>query len=80
MLANHKLAYRNRFYNSLYDTSDNIHYEYHNGSDILNDTVQKYVGDVAIMVARSVFSEITGQSYDGEVVADLTVVSIDTET
>lgn len=80
MLANHKLAYRNQFYNSLYDTADNIHYEYHNGSDISNDSVQKYVGDVALMVARSVFGEITGQSYDGKVVANLTVVSTDTET
>ncbi|XP_066260792.1 nicastrin [Euwallacea similis] len=74
VLADHKTAYRNPFYNSIYDNASNIGYEYVNGSDVKSDTIQGYVGEVALMVAKSVFEDITGNQFNGNVVANLSLV------
>lgn len=76
MLANHQTAYQNRFYNSFFDNSGNIGYRYHNGSEIGAGTVQRHIADVATMVAKSVFEEVTGRAYEGKAAPSLLLVSI----
>lgn len=75
VLTDHQVEYRNPFYNSLYDNSSNIGYKYYNGSAVDNDSIQKYVSDVALMVARSISIEITQGGYKANVSADLSLVS-----
>lgn len=74
VLTDHEVEYRNPFYNSLYDNSSNIGFKYYNGSAVDNDSIQKYVSDVALMVARSISIEITGGGYKGNVSANLSLV------
>uniref|UniRef100_A0AAR5Q431 Nicastrin n=1 Tax=Dendroctonus ponderosae TaxID=77166 RepID=A0AAR5Q431_DENPD len=75
VLANHQTAYQNRFYNSLFDNSSNIGYRYYNGSEIGAGTLQRHIADVATMVAKSVFEEVTGQAYQGGASPSLLLVS-----
>ncbi|XP_066149210.1 nicastrin [Euwallacea fornicatus] len=74
VLADHNNTYNNAFYNSIYDNASNIGYKYVNGSNVKADTIQGYVGQVALMVAKSVFEDVTGNQFNGNVVANLSLV------
>ena len=66
VLANHNKEYRNPYYNSIYDNASNILYKYYNGSLVPEDSVQKYVADVATMVAKSVYEEVVNEKNTGD--------------
>ncbi|XP_060534306.1 nicastrin isoform X2 [Cylas formicarius] len=74
LVTNHQKEYRNHYYNSLYDNASNILYEYQNGSEILEDSIQRYVGDVAWTVAKSIYEEVTDRNYTGDAAVDYTLV------
>ncbi|CAG9770381.1 unnamed protein product [Ceutorhynchus assimilis] len=74
VLTNHEKEYRNHYYNSLYDNASNIEFVYMNGSNIPHNSIQKYVGDVATMVAKSIYQELMGQNYTDLAVLNLTLV------
>ncbi|KAF7286284.1 hypothetical protein GWI33_006157 [Rhynchophorus ferrugineus] len=75
ILANHEIEYVNHYYNSLYDIDENIEYKYQNNSDSYNNTLQQYIGDVATMVAQSVYEEIMNKKYTGSKTVDLSLIN-----
>ncbi|KAL1502773.1 hypothetical protein ABEB36_007871 [Hypothenemus hampei] len=75
VLADHQYEYRNPFYNSIYDNVSNIDYQYQNGSDkIGSDSIQGYVGNIALMLARSLCEQIAGNFCNQSTVPDLNLV------
>lgn len=54
-------SYTNKFYNSMYDDAENLNYNYLNSSDAPKDSIQQHIADVAMILARSLYEEITKQ-------------------
>ncbi|KAK9874234.1 hypothetical protein WA026_002586 [Henosepilachna vigintioctopunctata] len=63
ILTNHLRAFSNKFYNSIFDNSTNINYEYLN---IGPSSIQQHLSDVANTISKSIFEEITGQTYTAQ--------------
>lgn len=82
VLTDHKDTYVNRFYNSIYDNASNIQFVYYENvtqeehTIIPLDSLQWHIANVSEMVAKSVYEEITGKRSDGDVKADLPLVSL----
>lgn len=68
VLADHQNAYVNKFYNSIYDNASNVRFLYYenvtqnDSSAIPYDSLQWHIANVSLMVAKSVYEEITGES------------------
>lgn len=80
VLADHRDAYVNKFYNSIYDDSSNIQFHFYenvtesDSSAIPLGDLQWFVANVSEMVAKSVYEEVTGKPTDDRVKADLPLV------
>lgn len=81
VLADHKEAYVNRFYNSIYDNASNIQFVYYENvteedySTIPLDSLQWHIANVSEMVAKSVYEEITGKEDSNSVKGNVAFVS-----
>lgn len=78
VLADHKEAYFNNFYNSMYDNASNVDFIYienaYNDSMIPEGSLQKHVARIADMVAKSVYKEVTDRDYSGNINASAVMV------
>nr|XP_023018628.1 nicastrin [Leptinotarsa decemlineata] len=79
IISDHKSSYTNHFYNSIFDNSTNIQYQYYNASDddsqqIPNDSLQYFIANVSEIIGNSIFEEITKKKYDGNGTVDVTLV------
>lgn len=54
-------SYTNKFYNSMYDNAENLNYKYLNSTDVPKDSIQQHIADVSMILARSLYEEITKQ-------------------
>lgn len=71
VLADHRDEYLNNFYNSIYDNASNIGFKYTQDDDDLKE----YSASIAEMVAYAVFEEVTGNAYEGNERADVSLVN-----
>ncbi|XP_030747514.1 nicastrin [Sitophilus oryzae] len=74
VITNHESEYINHYYNSFYDTSENIQYKYQNGSSIPNDSIQGNIGNIVTVLANSLYEEIIGTKYNGTATANLEMI------
>lgn len=81
IISDHEASYSNNFYNSIYDSSSNIAFEYYpnitndDGSIIPQDSIQQFIVNVTENVAKSVYETITNKVYDGKTLVDIGLVS-----
>lgn len=78
VISDHQQSYTNFFYNSIYDNASNIGYKYYNSTNgqinIPEDSIQQFIVNVSEIVAKSVYEEIKGVSYAGELTSDVALV------
>ncbi|XP_057663612.1 nicastrin [Diorhabda carinulata] len=80
VIADHKTAYSNNFYNSIYDDSNNIRFKYYNVSKeeeslIPKDSIQYFITNVTEILGKSIFTAITERNYTGDYKFDVVLVN-----
>lgn len=80
VIADHKTAYSNNFYSSIYDDSKNIRFKYYNVSKeeeslIPKDSIQYFIKNVTEIVGKSIFTTITGRRYTEDYKFDVVLVN-----
>lgn len=79
VISDHERSYTNTFYNSIYDNSSNIGYEYYNATEgqikIPEDSIQQFVVNVSGVIARSVYEEVKEVNFTGDLSDDVVLVS-----
>lgn len=60
VIASHDDEFDNHFYHSFYDDRVNINYEYEH---ITNDSIQQYISDISMVLAKSLYEELSGHPY-----------------
>ncbi|KAK4878728.1 hypothetical protein RN001_011234 [Aquatica leii] len=66
VLGNYQDEYTNQFYNSINDNASNIDYYYYNATEIPLDSIQHFTANIAEMLAKSLYVEISGKDYKGD--------------
>ncbi|XP_025830982.1 nicastrin [Agrilus planipennis] len=80
VLTDHQIGYSNHFYNSIYDTVENIDYYYYNvtpenTSNIPKDSIQAYVANISTMISKALYESVTGNKYNNSnLYADIVLV------
>ncbi|KAJ8921173.1 hypothetical protein NQ315_013645 [Exocentrus adspersus] len=78
VISDHEKSYTNLFYNSIYDNSSNIEYQYYNvtkGQEIPKNSIQQFITNVSEVVAKSVYEEIMAVNYTGNLVSNVELVN-----
>lgn len=77
VVTDHGSAYKNRFYNSMFDDADSINYRYYplnETAKIPKDSVQYHIANVSNVLARTIYQEIKRREYRDSVAANVTIV------
>ncbi|CAH1153337.1 unnamed protein product [Phaedon cochleariae] len=76
LIADHKHSYSNHFYNSIFDNSTNIGFQYYDVLEnddisIPTDSIQQLIANLSETIGKSVFEEVSQTKYNGVERADV---------
>ncbi|XP_066991287.1 nicastrin [Anabrus simplex] len=69
VIADYKEHFNTPFYHSIFDDKSHLNYTYQNGSTLPDDSIQTFIADFSVTLARVLCQMVSNQTCDGNVTA-----------